>query len=66
MLYGGHPRLLMNRLMLRINELASNRGTTSKLILRHYVHVNEVTFCSGASLSVFESKFNFTYNGPKL
>ena len=43
MLYGGRPRLQMNRLMLRINELASNRGTTSKLTLRLYVHVNEVT-----------------------
>ena len=43
MLYGGRPRLQMNRLMLRINELVSNRGTTSKLTLRLYVHVNEVT-----------------------
>ena len=42
-MYFGHPRLLMNLLMLRMNELASNRGTMSKITPRLDVHVKKVT-----------------------
>ena len=54
--------------MLRMNELASNRGTTSKITPRLDAHVNKVTYTlfSEALLSNFESKFNFTYNGAKI
>ena len=50
--------------MFRMNELAPNHGKMSKIPLRLDAHVSKVTqtLCSVASLSDFESKFNFTDN----
>ena len=42
-MYVGHQPLLMNLLMLRINELASNRRTTSKFTPRLDAHEDKVT-----------------------
>ena len=41
----GHPRLLMNLLIIRMNELASNHGATSKITPWLGAHVNKVTYC---------------------
>ena len=41
----GHPSLLMNLLIIRMNELASNHGATSKITPWLGAHVNKVTYC---------------------
>ena len=41
--YNHKRNILMNLLMLRMNELASNRGTMSKITPRLDVHVKKVT-----------------------